>query len=482
MNNIGILISGSKIMKLRSVKWQNHPVLGNLELSFLRPDGTVYDNIVLIGENGSGKTSVMESIVSFLNIGPFDVFEYLEFETNGGIYRALHRVEGQVNKTFFKLRNMADGEEKQINTDKSNAPTKIASTPEDPRSYGCAISKARANYRTEKIKHTTTSKLDDNKYSDDNNDNFTSLNQMFVDIVAQDEHDYTVINEGKDHAHTITVENFRLNHSKQYRFVRAFDNFFIDRGLKYGKVEDLNGNKEILFEKGANKISVDNLSTGEKQIVYRGMFLLKNFNVLSGTVVFVDEPELSMHPRWQKKILPFYEDLFKDGAGNRTSQMFFATHSNFVVDSAFSRPEDHLVIMLSSDANGVVSRHYVNNADRVLPRVSSAEINYLAFHLPTVEYHVELFGYLQIKAGNMTIARDFNVKETDDYIKNHTLYNAAQHYKQYVFNRPGGRQTTYDTLCSYIRNCIDHPNPAVHPTPTEDEMKRSIELLRELCR
>ena len=469
-------------MKLRSVKWKNHPVLGNLELSFMRQDGTVYDNIVLIGENGSGKTSVMESISTFLNIGSFDEFEYLEFENNGTIYRALHRDEArQTVKNFFRLQNVATGDITDINTDRQHGSVQSFIL-EDPRNYGCAISKARANYKTEKIKHTATSALDDNKYSDDNNDNFTSLNQMFVDIVAQDEYDYTVINEGKDHANTITVEDFRLHYSKQYRFVRAFDAFFADRGLKYGSVENVNGNKEILFEKGANKIPVDELSTGEKQIVYRGMFLLRNLNVLSGAVVFVDEPELSMHPRWQKKILPYYEDLYKDGAGNRTAQMFFATHSNFVVDSAFSNPGKHMVIMLSSDTNGVVTSHNINDADRVLPRVSSAEINYLVFYLPTVEYHVELYGYLQIKEGFPALGRAFNVNETDDFIKNHALYNPAQHYKQYVFNRPNGAQATYDTLCSYIRNCIDHPNPAVHPSPTEEEMKRSIELLRELCR
>ena len=469
-------------MKLRKVKWLNHPVLGNLELSFLTPNGTVYDNIVLIGENGSGKTSVMESIGTFLNVGSFDEFEYLEYETNGTIFRALHRDEArQTVKNFFRVQDTATGNITDINTDRLHNVAQL-SNPEDPRSYGCAISKARANYRTAKIKHTATSALDENKYSDDNSEDFTSLNQMFVDIVAQDEHDYTVVNEGKDHANTITVEDFRLNHSKQYRFVRAFDSFFIDRGLKYGKVENIGENKEILFEKGTNKIPIDDLSTGEKQIVYRGMFLLRNLNVLSGSVVFVDEPELSMHPRWQKKILPFYEDLFKDAAGNRTAQMFFATHSNFVVESAFSNPNEHLVILLSSDANGVVSYYYVNNADRVLPRVSSAEINYLAFHLPSIEYHVELYGYLQTKAGNLNIGRDYNVKETDDYIKNHAFYDAAQHYKKYVFNHPNGGQTSYDTLCTYIRNCIDHPNPAAHPKPTEDEMKRSIELLRELCR
>lgn len=468
-------------MKIRRVKWQNHPVLRNLELDFTRQDGTVYENIVLIGENGSGKTSVMESIGSFLNIGSFEEFEYLEFETNGTIYRALHRSEGQPNKTFFRLHNMASDDIEEINVDRQYNNNRL-SDPKDPRSYGCAISKARANYKTDKIKHTSTSELDDNKYSDDHDDNFTSLKQMFVDIVAQDEHDYTVINEGKDHEHTITVDYFRLHHSKQYRFVRAFDAFFSDRGLKYGEVKNVEGNKEILFEKGTKQILIDHLSTGEKQIVYRGMFLLRNLNVLSATVVFVDEPELSMHPLWQKKILPFYEDLFKDGAGQRTAQLFFATHSNFVVDSSFEDPDHHLVILLSSDDNGDVCSYQVNNADRVLPRVSPAEINYLAFHLPSVEYHVELYGYLQIKKGVPAIGQPFNVKETDDFIKAHALFDATQHYKQYVFNKPSGGQTIYDTLCTYIRNCIDHPAPAVHPMPTDAEMRTSIELLRELCR
>lgn len=216
--------------------------------------------------------------------------------------------------------------------------------------------------------------------------------------------------------------------------------------------------------------------------MYRGMFLLRNLNVLSGSVIFVDEPEMSMHPRWQKKILPFYENLFKDGSGRRSAQMFFASHSNFVVDSAFEDAENHLVVLLSSDVDGAVSHHLVQNADRVLPRVTSAEINYLAFHLPSIEYHVELYGFLQIKEGLPSIGQPFNVKQTDDYVKNHVLYDATQHRKQYVFNRPNGGQTTYDTLCTYIRNCIDHPNPAVHPDPTEDEMRRSIDLLRELCR
>lgn len=469
-------------MKIRKVKWQNHPVLGNMELDFTKPNGTVYDNIVLIGENGSGKTTVMESIATFLNIGPFDDFEYLEYEIGTQYYRALHRDGTQGNSTFFRIQNMMTGEVRIINRDRAYGPDHISSDKTDPRHYGCSISKARANYKTDKIKHASTSELDGNKYSEDNDDNFTSLKQMFVDIVSQDEHDYTIINEGKDHADTITVQEFRLNQSKQYRFVRAFDEFFSDRGLKYGEVNNDQGNKEIFFFKKDKKIPIDNLSTGEKQIVYRGMYLLRNLNILSETVVFVDEPELSMHPRWQKKILPFYENLFKNGSGQRTAQLFFATHSNYVVDSSFCDSSNHLVILLSSDENGMVISHNVHNADRVLPWVSSAEINYLAFHIPSDEYHIELFGFLQSKKGNLSIGHDFNVKETDDYIKNQPQYEQSHHYKQYVLTHSKGNQTIYETLCTYIRNCIDHPNPAVHPLPTEEEMIISIELLRDLCR
>lgn len=470
-------------MKIRKVKWQNHPVLGNLEMEFMKDDGTVYNNIILIGENGSGKTSVMESISTFLNMGSFDEFDYLEFEANGQVYKALHKSGNQRVKNFFRLQDNAEGTIEDISRDRQHDPERIATNPKDPRSYGCAISKARANYKTDKIQHTTTSELDGNKHSDDDSDNFTSLKQMFVDIVAQDEHEYMVINEGKNRQDTMTVDQFRTGHSKQYRFVRAFDAFFDDRGLKYGEVDNVAGSKEILFEKMGHKIPIDSLSTGEKQIVYRGMFLLRNLNVLSEAVIFVDEPELSMHPRWQAKILPFYEGLFKDAAGSQLAQMFFATHSNYVVDSSFAEPAEHLVLLLDVDEHGAVSYHKVDDADRVLPRVSPAEINYLAFRLPSIEYHVELYGYLQIKAGLATVGRAMNVKETDNYIKNQPQYNAAQHFKRYTFHDVShNKVVNYDTLCTYIRNCIDHPDHNVNPAPSQNEMECSIELLRELCR
>ena len=45
---------------IKKIKWHNHAILGNLELDFTKPDGTIYDTIVLAGENGTGKTTVLD--------------------------------------------------------------------------------------------------------------------------------------------------------------------------------------------------------------------------------------------------------------------------------------------------------------------------------------------------------------------------------------------------------------------------------------
>lgn len=43
---------------IRKIKWNDHAIWGNLELDFTKPDGSVYNTIVLAGENGTGKTTM----------------------------------------------------------------------------------------------------------------------------------------------------------------------------------------------------------------------------------------------------------------------------------------------------------------------------------------------------------------------------------------------------------------------------------------
>ena len=52
---------------ITEVKWGNHVVLGDLELNFTKADATPYNTIVLAGENGTGKTSILGTLANFLN-------------------------------------------------------------------------------------------------------------------------------------------------------------------------------------------------------------------------------------------------------------------------------------------------------------------------------------------------------------------------------------------------------------------------------
>ncbi len=59
-------------MKLRKVKWNKHPILGDLSLDFVNHDtGEPYNSILLAGENGTGKSTILEAISSFLSAGPY---------------------------------------------------------------------------------------------------------------------------------------------------------------------------------------------------------------------------------------------------------------------------------------------------------------------------------------------------------------------------------------------------------------------------
>ena len=49
-------------MKIKNIKFNNHKILGNLEVDFLNANKEILDTVVIIGENGSGKTTLLKSI------------------------------------------------------------------------------------------------------------------------------------------------------------------------------------------------------------------------------------------------------------------------------------------------------------------------------------------------------------------------------------------------------------------------------------
>ncbi len=339
----------------------------------------------------------------------------------------------------------------------------IDNNPLNIRFYGCVYSKARADYKTNRITSTTTKQLDESNQDIDNEEDYTSLKQLLVDICEQDYKEYAEENKQLG-VNPKPWPDFYPT-SKMYRFSNAFDNFF--ENMKYSRVADKSNEKVILFKKSDKEIPIDSLSTGEKQIVFRGAFLLRNIKNINGGTIFIDEPELSMHPKWEQKILQYYRDLFTDSATRLLqTQIFIATHSEHVMKEALKHPNDNLVIVLKGNGDSKPI-----NAPTILPTITSAETNYIAFDIISNDYHIELYGYLQQKYSLNT------VKDCDDYIIRQPQYDSTRHAKP--SSHPNGR-TTYTALSTYIRNAIDHPDSG--NTFTDEELRISIELLQELLR
>ena len=69
------------------------------------------------------------------------------------------------------------------------------------------------------------------------------------------------------------------------------------------------------------KISIHDLSSGEKQIITFFAYLIFGLPNTNQSIFIVDEPELSLHLNWQRKFVDSIMSI------NKSVQLIFATHS-----------------------------------------------------------------------------------------------------------------------------------------------------------
>lgn len=458
-------------MIITKIKFKNHPILRDLELDLKNPHtGQPYNTVILAGENGLGKTTILSDLSSFLNKYSIGYISELRYIVDGSEYIALPPDSDQyLNNGYYKIIS-PDGSNTQIRSGKYNRSSETLNEEDKKnrrniRNYGCVLSKARSDYNTNAIRSVTTSTIDVEPGNLDGNDDYTSLKQLLIDIDSQDHDYYYEVNLHRD-GNPLSPTEFEPQ-SKGFRFKKAFNTFF--NRLHYDRVKIENGEKIITFKKSSAEIPIDSLSTGEKQIVYRGAYLLRNVGKLDGGIVCIDEPELSMHPKWELNILKYYRDLFRDSLGEQKSQLFIATHSQYVVTEALKDTQECIVFVLT-EQGGFITAQKISMPGRhgVLPTTTSAETNYLAFDIPTIDYHIQLYSALQSKVNK------YGVKECDSYIESTT-----PHYDPVIHGKHSSHGTTqYETLPTYIRNAIDHPDNGNQFTA--EELRVSTELLRTL--
>lgn len=359
-------------MRLKSLRIVNNPKLNDLYLDFT-VNGKVQDTIIFAGDNGCGKTTILDEIFSFISLKKASDVKgkavgriILNEKEKKFIKENLSKYETNSHPDVLKCITFLDvAREFEIAVDFDNDNNLIAdnvkvtavigkdeSDLQNLNSFYMIIrgglgtllssfySQAIINYELSKISNITSIDLNTSTARIKTSNNIgTNVKQTLIDIYNLDAEDYLEWS----YQHNGELIDTTKARSRINKFAKAFNYMF--ENIKFDKIVTRNGYKDVIFKNAnGNEISIDNLSSGEKQIVLRGGYALKNLNSISSGTILIDEPELSLHPNWQKKILQFYKNLFTDDNGVQTAQIFVATHSPFIIHNP-ARYNDKVIIL-----------------------------------------------------------------------------------------------------------------------------------------
>lgn len=122
------------------------------------------------------------------------------------------------------------------------------------------------------------------------------------------------------------VDKYEKTSKKTYRFSVNKDltdesKYIFEEMEKLGIL----GSVKIHLQKNSD-IDFSDMSSGEKQIF--STFVKIAANIKKNSLILLDEPELSLHPRWQQQYISVLKNIFKNYS---TSHMIIATHSHFII-------------------------------------------------------------------------------------------------------------------------------------------------------
>lgn len=457
------------MVSIKTIQFNNHYLFGTQTFNFCNNDNNfVYKSIVFAGENGSGKTTILDIISEYLKE------DYWFWGIEGDLYSPDIFITLDISDLNYTLDDSRKITEARLSKyiDRSG----IKRCKIDFPQY--KITDQRKIYQNGKTVifpfkiDLLYSKVEINYNSRDNVNSIFNDDINMIDLLSSRDiaHDVikllcTICILDDIEFHRYYEEHGKAlddNLSRKARFNNALTYAF-ENSLKYKGLENGQAYKPLFLVNG-REVEIEKLSSGQKQIVFRGASLLHNINSGSGYPVLIDEPELSMHPIWEQKIYGFYKNLFMID-NNQISQMFYATHSEHLLSDAMN-DESCLIVKLNN-----MNHVEISDNNSILPTLTLGEIKYSIFNLYTVDFHNLLYAYI----GNNIVISPF-IGDIDSYlvsVKNCPL-------KSYRGFDVKGKPHPSKSLSSYIRNCIDHPDN-IHKY-NDNELKESTEFMIKIIK
>lgn len=359
-------------MKIEKVHIKNIKGIKDLELPF-KKNNKILDVIVLAGVNGSGKTTILESIKDFFdnkNINydepkksnvDLDIF-FEEFEK-----KTIKDSEKTSNNYEYELLNFSNVFEAYHYGKYNNSefyqnliaknfknPPKIIYVPAN-NSFGLVETAS-----------TTLSR------------EYQFIN--YVDsVLMRDIPSYIATRRN----YLATIEEDLTMKEVTNKVVNEINRIFsileLDVKLKgFSKDEKT---MPIFKNSAGEEFNINNLSSGEKQLFLRTLSI--KMLEPKNSIILIDEPELSLHPKWQQRIIEVYKKI------GENNQIIIATHSPHILGSV----SNENIFILYRDGNGKIEAKtgdelyssYGQPVDRVLKDIMGVE----SVRTPKIEKELE---------------------------------------------------------------------------------------------
>jgi energy-coupling factor transporter ATP-binding protein EcfA2 len=344
-------------MLIKTITLRGDPVLGNLELDFCDGTGTPFSTVVFAGGNACGKTMLLERIHKIFEWRPepeveIEILAALDANNIEQIRRAnpslIHPFELMKVQYRRHFRANRDWRFEFLNSKGTKSTTLdygLVSSRSGKSLFRSFFTEANVSFNADRISGITSLELDQPQElsARSGSDLAQEITQLLVDVRAADSEDLSQwVQKHPQEPPPDKVVNVRMK-----RFTDAFDYMFPTK--RFREIRRVDKLLEVLFDEFGKTTNINQLSTGEKQIVFRGGFVIKHLSQVQSGLLLVDEPELSLHPEWQSRILGFYRRLIPQ-TDQSSTQLFVATHSPFIVHGAPLAK----VIILEKDNAGVI--------------------------------------------------------------------------------------------------------------------------------
>lgn len=211
-----------------------------------------------------------------------------------------------------------------------------------------------------------------------------------------------------------------------------------------------------------NIIKLNNLGSGYEMFFSILWAIYRSLDDEKDLIILLDEPELHLHPSMQErliKLLAYYSDKV---------QIIISTHSPLFIKQLYGiKPKFHI---LGKENNLPTVKDM--KEQKIKDYLSLNEVNFMAFGVYTEEYFNELYETLYRKSQKYNTTIKSNNFDAKFFIEKYSLV-ADKPYK----SNDNSKKVSYIT---FIRNVIHHRIDYTNANLlyTEDEFKKAVDTMR----